>query len=96
MRNPLRLKRYLQLTRMRGDFLGTRAHTSVQNSAEAWNGRLPLNNLISELRMADELRTRGSWVQILPGALARQRNVAIRPQAGIQGRQQDSPLQAIQ
>jgi len=26
------------------------------------------NNLINELRTADELRTRGSWVQILPGA----------------------------
>ena len=54
--------------RSRGDFLGTRVRISVQNRAKAWNGRLPITQLINKLRPSIWLRTRGSWVQILPGA----------------------------
>jgi hypothetical protein len=48
--------------------LGTGGRKSGQNSAVGGTGgAVPLNKN-NKLRLQDQLRTKGSWVQILPGA----------------------------
>src|SRR5260370_24709945 len=51
-----------------GTFAGTRQFKTEQDGAKARNGRPRTSTAINTLRLADFLRTRGSWVQILPGA----------------------------
>jgi hypothetical protein len=48
--------------------LGTRQSKSGQNSAKWGTGGAVASNKNNKLRLQGELRTKGSWVQILPGA----------------------------
>ena len=51
----------------RGDILGTRGSKSGQNSAKWGTGDAVAVNKNNKLRLRPKLRTKGSWVQILPG-----------------------------
>jgi len=51
-----------------GTFAGTRQLKTGQDGAKARNRRHRVGAAINHLRLAGYLRTRGSWVQILPGA----------------------------
>jgi len=53
---------------MHGDFWGTEQINYVQDGAKERNGQHRDLTAINHLRSAGHLRTKGSWVQILPGA----------------------------